>query len=175
MKKTEINLYMSMPSVPAGAILDRIIRKQKRTKVEVSSSAELIPQRLNDLIMGNRRFTPQNSIALETALGIEYPGFFYLLQTNHDIYTEIQRTQLYKKPNLEILTKTTFWDVDIKKIDWKKSKRWAIRRALEYGSADEIRELERFYGRDAILEEYNHSENFRLPDQAKHNIEMTTI
>ena len=75
MKNSEFNTYMNMPSVPAGVILDRIVRQQGRTKTEVGSAAQLIPQRLNDLIMGHRRFTPQNSIALENALGIEFTGF----------------------------------------------------------------------------------------------------
>lgn len=171
MKKSEINTYMKMPSVPAGAILDRIVRQQRRTKTEVGSAAQLIPQRLNDLIMGHRRFTPQNSIALENALGIEFAGFFYLLQANHDIYMEKQMAAKKATPNLQILTKTTFWDVDLSKIDWIKNKKWAIIRALEYGSAEEIREIDRFYGHDAIVEVYNNSCNFRLPDIAKHNFE----
>ena len=136
-----------MPSVPAGAILDRIIHQQKRTKVEVASATHLIPQRLNDLIRGNRRFTPQNSLALERSLNIGIEGFFYIIQAKHDIY---------------ILSKTTFWDVDLNNIDWSKCREWAIRRVLEYGTTDEIRELARFYGTDAVKKIYSEPKNFRL-------------
>ena len=171
MKKSDCKTYMNMPSVPAGAILDRIVRQERRTKSDVGSAAQLIPQRLNDLIMGHRRFTPQNSIALENALGIEFAGFFYLLQANHDIYMEKQMAAKRTTPNLQILTKTTFWDVDLAKIDWLKNKKWAIIRALEYGTTEEIREIDRFYGHNAVVEIYNNSGNFRLPDIAKHNFE----
>ena len=173
MKRSEYNAYMKMPMVPAGAILDRIVRQQGRTKVDVSNAAQLIPQRLNDLIMGNRRFTPQNSMALESALGIDYFGFFYILQANHDIYMEARKLQLQHRPNLEVLTKTTFWDVDIEKLDWAKCKKWAIQRVLEYGSSAEIQELERFYGYDSMLEVYSNTENFRLPDQVKQAFDHT--
>lgn len=167
---TSISIYTSMPMVPAGAILDRIIKQQKRVKAEVAASSRLIPQRLNDLIMGNRRFTPQNSMALETALGIEIQGFFYLIQANHDIYEAQKAARKQNSPNLELLTKTTFWDTNLEKVDWTQCREWAIRRVLEYGNSDEIREMDRFYGHEALMKVFNQSEFFRLYDQVKANL-----
>lgn len=172
---TSLSTYTDMPMVPAGAILDRIIKQQKRVKSEVAAASQLIPQRLNDLIMGNRRFTPKSSMALEAALGIETPGFFYLIQANHDIY-EAQRAAGHQQtPRLDILTKTTFWDTNLEKVDWARCKRWAIRRVLEYGTAEEIREIDRFYGHDALMEVFNHPEGFRLYDQVKSNLQEAGI
>lgn len=151
-----------MPSVPAGAILDRIIHQQKRTKVEVASATHLIPQRLNDLIRGNRRFTPQNSLALERSLNIGIEGFFYIIQAKHDIYKKRKNSHKTETPNISILSKTTFWDVDLNNIDWSKCREWAIRRVLEYGTTAEIRELARFYGTDAVKKIYSEPKNFRL-------------
>ena len=176
MNKSMYDSYMKMEMVPAGAILDHIVSKQQRTKTEIAALAGLIPQRLNDLIKGNRRFTPQVSIALEKALGIDQRGFFYLLQTNHDIYLA-KRTEMDNRrtPNLRVLTKTTFWDVDVSKIDWLRAQQWALRRVLEYGNAEEIRELDRFYGHEALLSVLINPAGFRLYDQAKLNYERAMI
>lgn len=168
--------YMKMEMVPAGAILDHIVSKQQRTKTEIAALAGLIPQRLNDLIKGNRRFTPQVSIALEKTLGIDQTGFFYLLQSNHDIYLAKKAEMDNRRtPNLQVQTKTTFWDVDISKIDWIRAQQWALRRVLEYGNAEEIRELDRFYGHEALLSVLNNPTGFRLYDQAKLNYERAMI
>ena len=176
MNKSMYDSYMKMEMVPAGAILDHIVSKQQRTKTEIAALAGLIPQRLNDLIKGNRRFTPQVSIALEKALGIDQTGFFYLLQSNHDIYLA-KRTEMDNRrtPNLRVLTKTTFWDVDVSKIDWLRAQQWALRRVLEYGNAEEIRELDRFYGHEALLSVLINPAGFRLYDQAKLNYERAMI
>lgn len=159
--------YTRMPSVPAGAILDRIIRQQKRTKVDVASSAHLIPQRLNDLIKGNRRFTPKNSMELEQTLNIDINGFFYLIQAQHDIFEAQKAKSMLTTPDLSKLTKTTFWDVDIHKIDWTKCAKWAIRRVLEYGNTAEIKGIAKFYGIDKMKEIYANPKNFRLYENVK--------
>jgi plasmid maintenance system antidote protein VapI len=111
----DYSTYTRMTTVPAGIILDRIIHQQKKSKVDVASSAHMIPQRLNDLINGNRRFTPKNSMALEQSLGIDIAGFFYIIQAHHDIYTEQKNESSNNRPDLTRLTKTTFWDVDLGK------------------------------------------------------------
>lgn len=176
MKKSEYDSYMKMERVPAGAILDHIVSKQQLKKTEIASLSGLIPQRLNDLIRGNRRFTPQISIAIERVLGIDKLGFFYLLQSNHDIYlAKMVENEKGKTPNLQVLTKTTFWDVDLSKIDWIRAKQWALRRVLEYGNPEEIQELERFYGHEALMSVYNNAAGFRLYDQVKKNFERAML
>lgn len=172
---TNYGTYIDMPSVPAGAILDRIIHQQRRTKVDVASSAHLIPQRLNDLIRGNRRFTPKNSMDLEQTLNIGIDGFFYIIQAKHDIYNEQKNSRLSEKPNIGILSKTTFWDVDLDNVDWPKCADWAIRRALEYGTADEIREMARFYGADKVREVYSNPKNFRLYNVVQQNFKNSGL
>lgn len=167
--------YVDIASVPAGVILDRIIRQQKRTKVDVAASAHLIPQRLNDLIKGTRRFTPKNSMNLEQSLNIEIPGFFYLIQAKHDIYEEQKTKNMSITPDLSKLTKATFWDVDIDKIDWTKCAQWAIRRVLEYGNSEEIREMAHFYGLDKMKEIYLEPKNFRLYEKVQENFKNSGL
>lgn len=167
----QTDTYLNMPSVPAGAILHRIAYKQHMAQISLAQKTGIIPQRINDLIMGRRRFTPQNSFALEQALGIPEQGFFYKIQANHDIY-QAQLSQNQPKPNLSLLSQTTFWDVDLSKIEWSKSQNWAIRRVLEYGTKDEVQELCRFYGREAFARIGSNSKGFRLYDVVLRNLKL---
>lgn len=168
-KKMQTDLYLNMSSVPAGAVLYRMLQKQHLTQIALSEKTDIIPQRINDLIMGRRRFTPHISLILEQALGISHQGFFYLIQANHDVYLEyVSKDQT--KPNLDLLTQTTFWDVDLSKINWIKGRDWAIRRVLEYGNPTEIKELHRFYGHDAFVQIGTDPKGFRLYDVVLQNL-----
>lgn len=165
----ELSKYQAMKSVPAGAILNSIIVQQQMSKASVARLACILPQRMNDLINGVRRFSVDTSLKIEKALNIPYVGFFYLHQAAHDIYLSELKIQRQHHPNLAILTKTTFWDVNIEEINWSSCQRWAIRRVLEYGEANEVAELCRFYGREAFEAEMQHIESFRLPDKVVSN------
>ena len=175
MKDSRYSPYLQMKMVPAGIVLERIIGEQHRAKNEVAASAQLVPQRINDLIRGTRRFTPKTSMALENALSIDIPGLFYLIQANHDVHLSLQEQKSANRPNLDVLTKTTFWDVDLSKVDWSRCRKWAIRRVLEYGTPEEIREIDRFYGHDALLEIFNNPQGFRLYEQVKQNYSKASL
>jgi plasmid maintenance system antidote protein VapI len=161
--------YLNMSSVPAGAILYRIAQKKHIHQNTLAQKAGLIPQRINDLIMGRRRFTPQNSFVLEQALDINVHGFFYKIQANHDIY-QAQLAYSQPKPDISLLSQTTFWDVDLSKVEWMRCQDWAIRRVLEYGSRREIKELYRFYGHEAFAKIRNNPKGFMLYDVALKNL-----
>ena len=163
------DIYLNMSSVPAGAILYRLTQQKHMHQTTLAQKTGLIPQRINDLIMGRRRFTPQNSIILEQALDISLQGFFYKIQANHDIY-QAQLADNQPKPNLSLLSQTTFWDVDLSKIEWMKSKDWVIRRVLEYGTKEEIEELHRFYGHDAFAKIKDNPKGFMLYDVVLKNL-----
>lgn len=169
-----IDTYLNMSSVPAGAILYRIVQQKQIHQTVLAQKTGLIPQRINDLIMGRRRFTPQNSFVLEQALGISMQGFFYKVQANHDVYqAHLAENQL--KPNLNLLSQTTFWDVDLAKLEWKKCQDWAIRRVLEYGTREEIEELYRFYGRDAFSKIKETPKGFLIYDVALKNLKIVGL
>lgn len=168
------DIYLNMPSVPAGAILYRIVQQKHLHQNVLAQKTGLIPQRINDLIMGRRRFTPQKSFILEQALNISLQGFFYKIQANHDIY-QAQLTSGQPKPNLNKLTQTTFWDVDLKKLEWTKCQDWAIRRVLEYGTPEEIKELYRFYGHDAFVKIKENPKGFMLYDVALKNLKIVGL
>ena len=161
--------YQNMKSVPAGAILNSIIAQQRQTKATVARTACILPQRLNDLITGARRFTVETSFKIEKALNITDAGFFYIHQAEHDIYLLKLEQQRLHRPDLSKLTKTTFWDVNLDEVNWESGQRWAIRRVLEYGEPSEVSELCRFYGKEAFEAEVQNITSFRLPEKVTTN------
>jgi hypothetical protein len=51
----------------------------------------------------------------------------------------------------EKLSKTLFWDVDIKKLDNEKSKHFIIGRVLDFGTLEDWKIIKDFYGITKIL------------------------
>lgn len=47
--------------------------------------------------------------------------------------------------------------------------KWAIRRVLEYGSNEEIREIAKFYGEENMKQMLSEPSNFRLYEIAQRN------
>lgn len=43
-----------------------------------------------------------------------------------------------------------FWDVDVHKIDLKRTKRWLVERVVEYGSLSDWKMLNALYGKEEI-------------------------
>ena len=148
--------YLSMPAVPAGAILKQILKKEKISQKDIAKKAAIYPQRINDLINGKRKFTPEYSSRLEKALGISTLGYFYHIQANHDIYLYQDEQERKSTPDLSKLNKRLFWEVyDLSKINWIKSVNWVIQRTFEYGDKQEIEEIIRYYGEEKVAEVLN--------------------
>lgn len=142
--------YLSMQSVPAGKILEVILQKKNISQKELADRLNEYPQRIYDLIKGNRKFTVKSSLAIEKVLGIDIEGFFLKIQTNHEIYVYVTATELKTHPDLSKLNKALFWDTRIEKINWIRNKAWVIKRTFEYGNEEEIQEIIRFYGKDTV-------------------------
>ena len=148
--------YLTMSAVPAGAILRRILQKEHISQKEIAKRLAIYPQRINDLIRGKRKFTLELSFLLEKSLDISTAGYFYIIQTNHDIYNyrDIQERKL--TPNLSKIRKSLFWETfSLDKINWIRSANWIIQRAFEYGNRQEIDEIIRFYSREKVSEVLN--------------------
>jgi len=148
--------YLSMPAVPAGAILKRILQKEHLSQREIAGKSAIYPQRINDLIVGKRKFTPEISSRLENALGIPTLGYFYRIQANYAIYSYQDEQERKHTPDLSKLGKALFWETDsLEKINWLKSANWIIQRTFECGNQQEIEEIIRFYGREKVTETLN--------------------
>lgn len=144
--------YLLMEDVPAGKILEVILKKRNISQKELADMSNEYPQHICAYIRGKRKFTIKASIAIEKALGINIEGFFVKIQTNHDVYSFIMEEERKIHPDLSKLSKGLFWDTRIDKINWMRNKEWVIQRTFEYGNDVEINEIIRFYGKDAIRE-----------------------
>jgi len=163
--------YLSMPAVPAGAILKRILQKERLSQKEIAKRSIIYPQYISALIRGKRKFTQESSFRLENALGISTPGYFFKIQTNHDIYRYQDEQERKHTPDLSKLHKALFWETtSLEKINWIKNANWVIQRAFEYGNQQEIEEIIRFYGREKVVEALNaipSTDTWKLNDRNK--------
>lgn len=143
--------YLQYHHIPCGAIISRIMSKERLTQRELAHRAGIPYQRINDFIANRRRISPEISLKLEKALNIDKQCFFYQIQTNYDIFTAIAHQSEKPHPNLSKFRKALFWDAYFDKIDWEKNSKWVIKRVFEYGNEKEIKETIKFYGRASII------------------------
>ncbi len=73
--------------------------------------------------------------------------------------------QLNKMNKLPVLSKRTFWDVDISRIDFQESNEWVITRVFDRGTLDEVFEIINFYGSDFVKQTIQ-STNEYLPNRS---------
>jgi len=142
--------YLTYHHIPCGAVLDRIRTKTHLTQRELASRSEIPYQRINDFIANRRRISPDNSLRLEKALGIDYQCFFYQIQTNYEIYVATSHFLEQSQPDKSKYRKALFWDTDFETLDWRRNSDWIIQRVFEYGNESEIGETIRYYGKRKI-------------------------
>ena len=142
--------YLTYHHIPCGAVLDRIRTKEHLTQRELASRSEIPYQRINDFIANRRRISPENSLKLEKALGIDYQCFFYQLQTNYEIFLATKHLLEPLTPDKSKYRKALFWDTDFDTLDWQQNSEWIIQRVFEYGDESEIEETIQFYGKKRI-------------------------
>ena len=147
--------FTKFRTTPAGAVLKYILQKEKISQKEIAERSYIYPQRINDLINGRRKFTPETSIALEKALGIDALGYFCTIQTNFDVYSYQNEQELKITPDLSKFKQSLFWDTKMETVNWIRNYKWIIQRAFEYGNEEEIKETVRFYGREKVKEILN--------------------
>lgn len=132
-----------------GIILERELKKRGLKKGRFAISIGEFPQTLVSVTKGKRKMNPALSLKVEHALGID-EGFFLVLQAYYDIEQEKLKDMKEYRPDLSKIRPVVFWDTDINKINWRKNKSAVIKRILERGNEQEITEITRFYGKEAI-------------------------
>ena len=143
--------YLTYHHIPCGAVLDRIRTKEHLTQRELASRSEIPYQRINDFIANRRRISPENSLKLEKALGVNYQCYFYQIQTNYEIFVATSRLSEQAHPEISKYRKSLFWDTDFDTLNWQQNSEWIIQRVFEYGNESEIKETIRFYGKRKII------------------------
>lgn len=146
--------YLKYDSIPAGAVLQHILKKEKVSQKKLSDQTGIITQRINDLVKGKRRFTVETSALLARCLPVPEPGYFYRLQCNHDIFSYLDNHRCQPIDH-SLFRKALFWDIDATTLDWEKHRRWIIQRVFEYGNDAEVKAVIEHYGPQATMESLN--------------------
>jgi len=137
--------------VHPGAVLNREFEKAGIRKSSFALKIGVYPGIITDITKQRRGINAALAIKLEEALGAE-EGYFMVLQAYYEIKQQkIKANASNPKPDLSILRKAIFWDIDPDKLDFMKRQRFVIERIFERGNEAEIREIIRFYGKDNCI------------------------
>ena len=147
--------YLSLHSVPAGAILKQILGNKNISRNEIANKSSIPYRHVMDLIVGRRKFTSEYSRRLEKALDISTPGYFCMIQANYEKYLRADEQERKHTPDLSKLHKALFWETYSLDINWIKNAEYVVKRVFEYGNKTEIEEIIRFYGREKVAETLN--------------------
>ena len=161
--------FLEYPSLDVGAVIKYIMKRSETSGIELAQKSGIPPQRICDYANNRRRINAETSLALEQALNIGHRGYFYLIQTNHDIYTASLKCAKQPTPDLTKISKHIFWDSDISKINWQTNRKQIIQRAFEYGDEQTILELIRFYGHSTVGQLLSQITDRRLADRRRQN------
>ena len=143
-----IKQYEKYKGIHPGIILDRELKKRSIKQRPFALSLNEHPQTFNAITKGKRGISTALALKIEYELGLE-EGTLVILQAYYDIQ-KIKAKNYHKTPNLSILSKSLFWDTDIKNIDWERQYRAVIRRVFERGNEADKEEIIRFYGIEKI-------------------------
>ena len=155
-------LYESIKGIHPGAILKRELKKRNIKSIELARLINEYPQTINAVTQERRGINPKLSIKLGQFLGTDN-DYFMLLQASYEVKLIETKVRSVKNSLSNKIRRVLFWDTDFDKIDWEKNKRAVIKRVLERGNENEIKELISFYGLDSIKVEIKNIKNSFLP------------
>ncbi|HEC42914.1 MAG TPA: plasmid maintenance system antidote protein [Bacteroides sp.] len=150
--------------VPPGAVLKWALKKKGIGPSVFAMEIGVFPGIISDVTKLRRGITPKLSIKLGEGLGVE-DDYFMLLQANYKVGTE-KKDQILKSqktPDLSILRRQIFWDIDFDKIDFIRFKSYVIQRIFERGNESEIKEIIRFYGEEECKMVIREARNLFVP------------
>lgn len=153
--------YFKMHDSSANAILKRILISLGKSLDDI---AKLFQISINEaeFYLTQKRLNEKDSAILSEYLKIGTKDYFLILQQNHDRYLKDNERSIKDTPNLTKIRKSTFWDVNIQMLDWRKGYKFVISRIYEYGNDTEKEEIKEYYGQnivDVVLSEKNNMES----------------
>lgn len=131
-----------------GAILKRELEKIGMPSIKLAEHIKEHKQTISAILNGRRGITPLLSIKLSREFNVE-PDYFMLLQASYEV-EEAAAKVMVPGPDPSLFRKVLFWDTDISRLNWQKSKRAIIQRILERGNEQEIKGMIDFYGIDTV-------------------------
>ncbi len=135
--------------VPPGAVLKWALKRKGIGPSVFAMEIGVFPTIITDVTKLRRGITPKLSIKLGEGLGVD-DDYFMLLQAYYKVSAE-KKEQILKTqetPDLSILRKQIFKDIDFDKLDFKQYKSFVVQRVFERGNEAEIKEIIRFYGEE---------------------------
>lgn len=139
--------------------LKKAMKDKDIKAIELAEAIGEHKQTISAILNERRSINPVLSVKLANFFKVP-EDYFMLLQASYDVKKVSQSSNM---PNLKNFRKALFWDTDFSKIDWQKNKRAIIRRVLERGNTQEIKEMLSFYGTKTIREELKTIKNSHLP------------
>lgn len=161
----EYSRFLQYPSLDVGAVIKYFMTHHGTSGKELAAKCGLPPQRISDFTNNRRRITAEISFAFENAFNIEHRGYFYLIQSNHDIYLADKKKRDAQTPDLNRISKHVFWDSNLTRVDWQQNRSHIIQRTFEYGDEQTIKEIIRFYGKKQVTEALSKISETRLADR----------
>lgn len=138
-----------LKGIHPGIVLEQELKKRKLQKGPFALSIQEYPQTVTAITKGRRSMNTQLAMRIEKAFGWE-EGFLMTLQVFYDIGQEKKKAEMSATPDLSKIRLALFWDTDVNKIKWQSQKKAVIRRVWERGTAEEKKEITRFYGKPEI-------------------------
>ncbi len=160
--------FLQYHSLDVGSVIKYIMTQTGTTGRQMAEKCGLPPQRISDYVNNHRRITANVSLALEKAFNIDKPGYFYIIQANHDVYLA-SRATTQSTPDMTKISRHIFWDSDLSKINWQSARRQIIQRAFEYGDEQTITEIIRFYGKSTVKQILIQIDDRRLAARRQQN------
>ncbi|WP_313188998.1 DUF6922 domain-containing protein [Sphingobacterium sp.] len=136
--------YEKYKGIHPGIVLDRELKKRSIKQRPFALSLEEHPQTFNAITKGKRGISTALALKIERELGLE-EGTLVILQAYYDIQ-KIKEKETQQTPDLNVLSKSLFWDTDFQKINWEEQYKAVIQRVFERGDEEEKNEIIRFYG-----------------------------
>lgn len=149
-----------------GLILRRELQKKNIKGNELARMVDEHSQTISAILNAKRSITAKLSIKLGQILDAD-ADYFMQLQASYDVR---QAEDIYTKkisPPIDTIRKVLFWDTDISKIDWIKSRGAVIKRVFERGNKHEISVIVDFYGIATVKEELEKIGFSNLPVYSK--------
>lgn len=144
-----------------GVILRRELKAQNLKGSDLAVSIDEHKQTISAILNKRRAINPQLSIKLSKQFNVD-EDYFMLLQASFDV-KKVLESQTNYMPNIDNIRKIIFWDTDVAKIDWYKSRKYVIKRILERGNQKEINEIISFYGKQEVIKQIKKIKISRLP------------
>jgi addiction module HigA family antidote len=128
-----------------GRVIEYDIKKNRTSQNALAASIGVTKQMINAVISGRRGLSVELALKIEKEMGYE-EGFLARLQTLFDIEKvkyEWSKAHYKTAPNIR---RSLFWDYDFDNMDWGRYRKAIVHRVLTRGSAEEQREIARYYG-----------------------------